>query len=99
MTVKRIFSSLVVIVAVVLIAYSINYFIIDKVVIADECSYDTDNIKMGTIFNLFYVISSDTGYHPEPSYFNFLFTTIIGLTIGGLLAYRLFWRTKKSTNA
>jgi hypothetical protein len=99
MTVKRIFYSLVVIVVLVLIAYSINYFIIDKVVIGNEYSYDTNNIKTGVIFNLFYVISSDTGYHPEPNNFNFIFTAMTGLSIGGLMSYRLFWRTQKSTNA
>ena len=82
----------------VLIAYTINYALINNIIIGDECAYDTNNIKTSAIFNLFYEISSNTGYHPEPSYFNFIFTAFLGIVLGVILSLKFVWK-KKARNA
>lgn len=70
----------------------INHGIIGPIIIGDSCSYDVKGIKTGKIFDLFYEISSNTGYHPEPSLFNFYFTTGVGILIGGLISYKFLRR-------
>lgn len=74
----------------------INHEIIEQIIIGDSCKYDTDGVQTGWIFNLFYTISSDTGYHPEPSMFNFIFTTIFSLFLGSISSYYLIWKKSKS---
>ncbi|WP_448701088.1 hypothetical protein ACFGVR_03210 [Mucilaginibacter sp. AW1-3] len=75
-----------------IVANVINILIGD-IIIGDPEAYDTDGIKTGPVFNLFYEISSNTGYHPEPSIFNGIFVTVIGVALGGWFAYRHFKRT------
>jgi len=77
-----------------LIAFIINYKILDKIIVTDICETDTSNLSHGYIFNLFYEISSSTGYHPEPSYFNFGFTVFLGLLVGSVIAHKLFWKNR-----
>lgn len=50
------------------------------VLIPDPCYYHIND--GGIIFNLFYDLPSGNGGHPWPSNFNFIFTFIIGTTIG-----------------
>ncbi|UII25994.1 hypothetical protein LVD15_22235 [Fulvivirga maritima] len=76
----------------VILMFAINFEIIDKIVVTNACKYDTSNTPNGFIFDLFYEISSNTGYHPEPSYFNFGFTAILGLILGLLFSYKLIWK-------
>lgn len=90
--------SVVIIILSVFIAYSLNYLLINNLVIGDECAYDTNNIKTSTVFNLFYEISSNTGYHPEPSFFNFIFTAFLGIVLGLILSLKFVWK-KKARNA
>lgn len=94
---KRILKSIISIIIIVigiLVAFSINYGILDELIIKDACSYDISNSNNKFIFNLFYEISSNTGYHPEPSYFNFGITFFLGLFLGLFFAYRLIWKRK-----
>ncbi len=79
----------------VFVTFALNFGIITNYVVGDECKYDTRDIETSKLFDSFYTISSETGYHPEPSYFNFVFTFCIGLLIGisvSLLLYRKKWR-------
>lgn len=76
----------------IVVMFAVNLGIIDKIVIKDACKYDTSNTSSSFVFNLFYEISSNTGYHPEPSYFNFGFTAILGLLLGLFLSYKLTWK-------
>lgn len=62
---------------------------------ASECCNVEHNHTI--IFDLFVEISSDTGYHPEPSMFYFYFAYILGIVLGGLTAYKLVWK-RKPTN-
>jgi len=90
----KILGSTLILIAGILIAFFLNFSIINNAIIGNEEAYDTTSIKTSKFFDLFYTISSDTGYHPEPSYFNFIFTALIGIFVGGLIAYKLMWRQK-----
>jgi len=51
--------------------------------IMDGCGQDvSDETAENPVFKLFFKISSDTGYHPEPTSFNFYFSLLIGAAIG-----------------
>jgi hypothetical protein len=94
-TVMKILLSAFIMFAGLLIVLFINFAILNSIIIGDEEAYDTSDIKTSWLFDIFYTISSDTGYHPEPSYFNFIFTALIGLILGGIISYKIIWRQKK----
>jgi hypothetical protein len=48
----------------------------------------------GRAFSLFVEVSSETGYHPEPSVFFIACFPVLGTIIGSLIAYILFWKRK-----
>jgi hypothetical protein len=83
----------------ILFAYLFNYNFLHEIIIGNQEAYDTEGIKTGIIFSLFYIISSNTGYHPEPSTLNFIFTALCGVIISFSISYILIWRKDKSTNA
>jgi hypothetical protein len=66
----------------------LNFFILTPIIVGDPERYDTDGIKTGKLFDLFYEISSNTGYHPEPSVFNAYFTLCLGVIVGSYVAFR-----------
>lgn len=80
----------------IFLLYCINYFFLDSLIVGDPEAYATTNIQTGYIFNLFYEISSNTGYHPEPSNFNFIFTASIGALCGVLFALRRSKRIRQA---
>ncbi|MDI9364461.1 MAG: hypothetical protein QM541_05890 [Flavobacterium sp.] len=90
----KILGSAFITIAGILVAFFLNFSIINSAIIGNEEDYDTTSVKTSKIFDLFYTISSDTGYHPEPSYFNFVFTVLTGVFVGGLISYKLIWRQK-----
>ena len=93
---KKIFKTFGILFTCFICFQLLNHSIIENIIIGDPCKYDVDKIKTGKLFDLFYTISSNTGYHPEPSTFNFYFTTILSLLIGICLSSRLIWRNRKS---
>lgn len=98
--IKKIALTLLVLVVSFIVFQLLNHLIIEKIIIGDPCEYDTEGNETGKLFNLFYTISSNTGYHPEPSLFNFYFTTILSFVTGLVFAYRQLWRPpqERSTN-
>jgi polysaccharide biosynthesis protein len=66
----------------ILISHLVNYLIVVPCVIGDECGYDVGKCDRGKVFELLFEQSSDTGYHPEPTLFNFFFVTLIGAMVG-----------------
>ncbi|MES2380964.1 MAG: polysaccharide biosynthesis protein [Bacteroidota bacterium] len=99
--IKKIFFTLLILIVSFIVFQLLNHLVIEKIIIGDPCEYDTEGNETGKLFNLFYTISSNTGYHPEPSLFNFYFTTILSTVIGLLVAYKRLWKPtgKRSTNA
>lgn len=81
--------------ASIVILYWFNYSILTNLIIGKECNYDSANIETTKLFDLFYTISSDTGFNPEPSYFNFIITAVVGLSIGIYLSLKLIIKRKK----
>lgn len=63
--------------------FVVNYIIITPLIIGDKC--DLDQNKLTKFDELFFEISSNTGYHPEPTTFNFMLTAIIGCIIGSIV--------------
>jgi len=87
--------SSIIIIASILILYYLNFSILTNFIIGNECNYDSANIETSKLFDLFYTISSDTGFNPEPSYFNFFITAVVGLSIGIYLSFKLVINPKK----
>lgn len=76
------------VVACVVGLYLLNFAILTPIIVGDPEAYDSGGKKTGKIFNLFYEISGVTGFHPEPSDFNYLLTIFMGVFLGGFIAFR-----------
>ena len=92
---RKILFTSIILIASLIIVQVINHSIIEKVIFGDSCEHNTGTIKTDGIFNLFYTVSSNTGYHPEPSLFNFMFTTSVGLIMGVFFSYKLLWKVDR----
>ena len=92
--IKKIFSTTGVVLLSFITLQMLNHLIIEKFIIGDPCKYDTEKIETGKVFDLFYTISSNTGYHPEPSAFNFYFTTFFSVLIALYISYVFIWKGK-----
>ena len=80
--IRKILLTLILFIISFVFTQLLNHEIIERFINGNPCRFDTDNIKTGKIFDLFYTISSNTGFHPEPSFLNFIFTTSCGMVIG-----------------
>jgi hypothetical protein len=78
----------------ILIMFFFNFSIINDLVVKNYAMHDSECVENGAVFNLFYTISSGTGYHAEPSYLNFIFTALIGMVVGGFTSYKLIWKNR-----
>lgn len=94
--IKKIFFTLLILIVSFIVFQLLNHLVIEKIIIGDPCKYDTEGNETGKLFNLFYTISSNTGYHPEPSLFNFYFTTVLSSMIGLMVAYKQLWKSSKN---
>jgi hypothetical protein len=68
--------------------YLLNFAIVTPIIIGDPEAYDSGGKKTGKVFDLFYEISAVTGFHPEPSDFNYLLTIFAGAILGGFIAFK-----------
>ena len=71
--------------------FVVNYTIITPIIIGNKCEHDIGKNELTKLENLFFEISSNTGYHPEPTTFNFILTAIIGCIIGSIV-YKILTR-------
>jgi hypothetical protein len=90
--IKKILFSLLILITSFIVFQLLNHLIIEKIIIGDPCDYDIEGKETSKLFNLFYTISSDSGYHPEPSILNFCITTTISIIIGLLITYKQLWK-------
>jgi hypothetical protein len=65
-----------------LITAFVLHFLVEAILIPDPCAYHSEETTK--IFNLFYEITSDEGYHPSPTLFNYIVTLALGLSLGFL---------------
>ena len=86
---RNVLYTLLICIIFVTTAIVINYAIIEKLIIPDRGNFDE---ATGKVFDLFYDISSNTGYNVETSLFNGIFTITIGILIGILYSYKTVWR-------
>lgn len=76
----------------ILTSLFVNFKILYPIIIPDPEKYGVENIQTSKLFDLFFEISGDTDYHPEPSMFYFYFAYSIGIILGALTAYKLIWK-------
>lgn len=88
---KRFLAFGIVVGGSILISHLVNYLKVVPCVIGDECGYDVGKCDRGKVFELLFEQSSDTGYHPEPTLFNFFFVTLVG-TMVGICIFRIIVR-------
>ena len=80
---KKILVFLISLLISTLTLFIANYLSITPLIIGDKC--DLDQNELTKFDELFFEISSNTGYHPEPTTFNFILTAIIGCIIGSII--------------
>ena len=88
---KKILVFLISLLISTLTIFVVNYLIITSLIIDDKCNNDLGQSELTKFDELFYEISSNTGYHPEPTTFNFILTAIIGCIIGSIV-YKILTR-------
>lgn len=82
---KKILVFLISLLISTLTLFIANYLIITPLIIGDKCINDLGQSELTKFDELFFEISSNTGYHPEPTTFNFMLTAIIGCIIGSIV--------------
>lgn len=80
MTVKQIALLILSTFVGIVLAFILNFVILDRILIPDPCYYHTHDTNI--IFDIFYDLPASEGFHPFPTKFNFIFTAIIGALIG-----------------
>lgn len=81
-------KKVLIIIIAIIIAFIINFFLVEKIVISDPCLYHNNPTeKMSEILRLFYKITPSEGYHPFPTTFNFVTTLLIGI-FGALIGFK-----------
>jgi len=88
---KKILVFLISLLISTLTIFVVNYLIITPLIIDDKCNNDLDQNELTKFDELFFEISSNTGYHPEPTTFNFILTAITGCIIGSIV-YKILTR-------
>ena len=88
---KKILVFLISLLISTLTLFVANYLIITPLIIGDKCNNDLGQNELTKFNELFFEISSNTGYHPEPTTLNFIFTATIGCIIGSIL-YKIISR-------
>ncbi len=80
------------------LAFVLNFFILEKILIPDPCYYHSHDTNK--VFDIFYELTAGEGFHPFPTKFNFIFTLTIGAVSGLTFSiYKLKRRdTRKTTN-
>lgn len=73
----------------IILAFIINYVFIETIIIPDPCYYHTHDTDK--IFDLFYNLNPQDGYHPSPTFFNYILTFIAGMIIPAII----FMKTRK----
>lgn len=79
---KNIFTYLI---SIFISSYAFLWFnltIMTPFLLGDLHKYDTGDKEITPLFSLFFEISSNTGYVPEPSVFNFILTIVLGSIMG-----------------
>lgn len=76
-----------------ILALAFNIFVVERILIPDPCYYHSHETNI--IFDVFYDLSPDEGYHPFPTMFNFIFTMILGSVAGFIIALKTINYYKK----
>ncbi|MFC2489966.1 MAG: polysaccharide biosynthesis protein [Prevotella sp.] len=96
---KKFLAFNIVIGGAILISHLVNYLIVVPCVIGNGCDYDTGKCDRGKVFELLFEQSSDTGYHPEPTLFNFFFVTLVGTMVVTVLLAHVICRVQATVDS
>jgi len=91
----NILLTIIIILVLCLVCLFINLLILTPFFIGDEVRYMKKEVTTNPIFDLFYEISSNTGYIPDVTNFNIIFTLFVGFFIGLILAQKVLWSKEK----
>ena len=72
-----------------LLAFAANFFLLEKLIIPDPCIYHTRETT--ALFDMFYSLKAEEGYHPFPTTLNFIIT----LASGGIAGFLFALKTRK----
>ena len=87
------FATLVLLFLGAMFSWFFNFHILYPILIPDTEKYAVEGVPTNKLFYVFFEISSNTGYHPEPTNFYIFLAYGLGITFGTLLAYKLIWKT------
>ena len=79
------------------IAYKLNFYTIEDLIIPDICYYHFPQHKPGFLFNLFYDLPDWNGGHPYATNFNFFFTFLVG-ALPGIVYFIKYKKIRISTD-
>ena len=80
MTIQRVAIIILSILTATVLAYVLNFFVLERILIPDPCYYHAR--ETNKIFDIFYDLPAFAGGHPFPTTFNFIFTLTIGAILG-----------------
>ncbi len=75
-----------------IIVFFLNYGLLEYIIIPDPCYYHGEETTK--LFDLFYKFTSDEGYHPSPTTFNYILTIALGIA-SGIFTYYQIARSEK----
>lgn len=85
----RILGSIFVVGAMAVATHCLNLLVWQELFPGESCQ---GILPRGWLWELFYTQTSETGYHIEPSTFSLYFCLSIGIILGGILAFFLFFK-------
>lgn len=97
MTIKRVVIISLVTLAGMILAFVLNIFFLDRILIPDPCYYH--GRETNKIFDIFYNLHASNGGHPFPTNFNFVFTLTIGAIVGLAFSIYMLKRLDKKRTA
>ncbi len=92
----RILGSIFVVGAMAVATHCLNLLVWQELFPGESCQ---GILPRGWLWNLFYIQDSTTGYHVEPSTFSLYFSLFMGVLVGGILSYFLFFKKYFSHSA
>ena len=89
--ISKIFGTLLLLIIGAFLSWFFNFYILYPILIPDPEKYAVEGGPTSKLFFVFFEISSNTGYHPEPTRFYIYLAYLIGIIFGAWMAYKIIW--------